>query len=287
MTDSAGRGWNGDELIDKATANFNAAEHEPPVVIGHPRENAPAYGWVSGLRKTLKHGRAVLEARLSQVVPEFEEAVRRGLYKKRSASFYPDGRLRHVGFLGATPPAIKGLADIAFEEGEEIIEFIEQEKPKMEMKDFIEALKFWKSEIEPPKAGQTDDKNFSEADLQARVDEALKAKEAEFAEREARMKAAQGVNARIDKLVSDGKVPPALVEMGLREFVEAIDGGATEINFNEAKAKPSEMFFSFLEKLGGLGLFKETATKDAASADFKEAETDEELGRRIAAKVAG
>ena len=35
-------------------------------------------------------------------------------YEKRSASFYPDGRLRHVGFLGAAPPAVKGLAGIAF-----------------------------------------------------------------------------------------------------------------------------------------------------------------------------
>ena len=44
-------------------------------------------------------------------------------FKKRSASFYPPGHpanptpdrpyLRHVGFLGAQPPAVKGLADFA------------------------------------------------------------------------------------------------------------------------------------------------------------------------------
>ncbi len=58
-----------------------------------------------------------------------------GRYKKVSASFYqPDSPnnpvptgvfyLRHVGFLGAQPPAIKGLKDIAFNENEEgVIEF--------------------------------------------------------------------------------------------------------------------------------------------------------------------
>jgi hypothetical protein len=42
--------------------------------------------------------------------------VKRGLFKKRSISLYPDLTLRHIGFLGAMPPAIKGLADIKFRE---------------------------------------------------------------------------------------------------------------------------------------------------------------------------
>ena len=48
--------------------------------------------------------------------------------KKRSASFYPDGRLRHVGFLGAAPPAVKGLADIGFTAEEDHITFDFQEQ---------------------------------------------------------------------------------------------------------------------------------------------------------------
>ncbi|MBF0531033.1 MAG: hypothetical protein HQK55_17555, partial [Deltaproteobacteria bacterium] len=39
QVDSAGRSHNGDELIDQAVAGFNAVQHEPPVVIGHPAEN--------------------------------------------------------------------------------------------------------------------------------------------------------------------------------------------------------------------------------------------------------
>ena len=53
-------------------------------------------------------------AKAKQVVPEFTEALKNGLYKKRSISLDKEGKLRHVGFLGAAAPAVKGLADIQF-----------------------------------------------------------------------------------------------------------------------------------------------------------------------------
>lgn len=119
--DSSGHVHDGTALIDKAVSTFNAARHEPPVVIGHPADNAPAYGWVDAIKK--KAGGALGEpalllAKFRQVQPEFEDMVRRGLFKKRSAAFYPDGSLRHIGFLGAMPPAIKGLPDVAFTEAD-------------------------------------------------------------------------------------------------------------------------------------------------------------------------
>jgi hypothetical protein len=114
QTDSAGRVHDGTALIDKAVSTFNAARHEPPVVIGHPKENGPAFGWVEGLKK---QGDLLL-AKFKQVEPSFADMVKRGLFKKRSAAFYPDGSLRHIGFLGAMPPAIKGLPDVAFAEAD-------------------------------------------------------------------------------------------------------------------------------------------------------------------------
>jgi hypothetical protein len=123
QTDSAGteRSWTEADL-DHAVQNFNPAKHEPPVVIGHPKENLPAYGWVDGLKR---QGLTLL-ARFKQVAPEFSQMVQEGRFKKRSVSFYPDGTLRHVGFLGAMPPAVKGLKDIAF--GEEEIAVYEYEE---------------------------------------------------------------------------------------------------------------------------------------------------------------
>lgn len=123
QVDSRGNEHDGDKIIDKAVATFDPGTHEPPVTVGHPKDNAPAFGWVETVRKTAKDGTNMLLAKFRQVVPEFERAVEKGLYKKRSASFYPDGRLRHVGFLGAAPPAVKGLADLNFDDQDEAITF--------------------------------------------------------------------------------------------------------------------------------------------------------------------
>jgi len=114
--DSQGREHDGNALIDKAVAKFNAAVHEPPACIGHPADNAPAFGWVEGLRTAQGDKGKLLLAKFKQVEPNFAGMVQQGLFKKRSAAFYPDGTLRHVAFLGAAPPAVKGLPDMAFSE---------------------------------------------------------------------------------------------------------------------------------------------------------------------------
>lgn len=112
-----------------SAAAYDPALHEAPLVVGHPRHDAPAYGWV----KSLSVG-AGLEAEPHQVDPAFAEMVGRGAFKKISASFYsPDSQgnpvpgvyyLRHVGFLGAQPPAVKGLRSPEFADGEAgIVEF--------------------------------------------------------------------------------------------------------------------------------------------------------------------
>ena len=121
--DANGVEHDGDALIDQAIATFDPQTHEPPLTVGHPKDNAPAFGWVEGLKKAVRDGKAVLLAKFKQVVPEFASAVEQGLFKKRSASFYPDGRLRHVGFLGAAPPAVKGLADLSFKDGGDCLVF--------------------------------------------------------------------------------------------------------------------------------------------------------------------
>lgn len=97
--------------------------HEAPITVGHPKDNLPAYGWIAGLATG---SAGSMDAVPSQVEPTFEEMVASGRFKKRSASFYmPDSPnnpvpgvyyLRHVAFLGAQPPAVKGLKDVAFSE---------------------------------------------------------------------------------------------------------------------------------------------------------------------------
>lgn len=120
-TDSDGntKEWT-DEDLDQIAASYIPEENEAPVVIGHPTENAPAYGWVEKLKKDGD----TLYAKFKDLVPKFVDMVKKGRFKKRSISLYPDLSLRHIGFLGAMAPAIKGLKAIAFSGGEGItIEF--------------------------------------------------------------------------------------------------------------------------------------------------------------------
>ncbi len=117
------------EDLAELASSYDPAVHEAPVVVGHPKTNAPAYGWV----KRLTLDGDVLKAELGQLDPAFAELVEAGRYKKRSASFWlPKSKgnptpgklaLKHVGFLGAVPPAVKGLKDVEFAQGDEAVEF--------------------------------------------------------------------------------------------------------------------------------------------------------------------
>ncbi|BDV42432.1 hypothetical protein GURASL_13550 [Geotalea uraniireducens] len=100
--------------LDKIVASINPGYHEPPVVIGHPSDNAPAFGWVAAGRRV----GVDLYLKYKDVAEEFKEWTQRKLFKKKSISVYPDGSLRHVGYLGAMPPAIKGLPDYQFSDGD-------------------------------------------------------------------------------------------------------------------------------------------------------------------------
>jgi len=114
-TDSSGntRNWTTDDL-DKIVCSFNPAVHEPPLVIGHPADNAPAFGWVAGIKR---EGTG-LYLKYKDVANEFKDWAAKKLFKKKSIALYPDGSLRHIGYLGAMPPAIKGLPDFAFNDGD-------------------------------------------------------------------------------------------------------------------------------------------------------------------------
>nr|DAS18492.1 MAG TPA: hypothetical protein [Caudoviricetes sp.] len=116
--------------LQQAVDAYNINFHESPAVIGHPKHNAPAYGWV----KRLELDGDVLKAEFDQIDPEFAEMVEKGRFKKVSSSFYladsPNNPrpgnlyLRHVGFLGAMPPAVKGLRNPEFADNEQgVVDF--------------------------------------------------------------------------------------------------------------------------------------------------------------------
>lgn len=115
--------------VAQIAASYDPALHGAPIVLGHPKSNDPAWGWVKGL--SVEAG--VLVAEPERVDAAFAEGVEAGRYRYVSASFYtPDDAanpkpgawyLRHVGYLGAQPPAVKGLEAAFAEEPADLVEF--------------------------------------------------------------------------------------------------------------------------------------------------------------------
>ncbi len=97
------------EIIRTIEAKFNESADDAPITVGHPKDNSPAFGWLKRVRSVAADGVVKLQGLGGQIVPEFAEAVGRGIYKKVSIALRPDWSIRHVGFLGGTPPAVKGL----------------------------------------------------------------------------------------------------------------------------------------------------------------------------------
>jgi len=88
-----------------------------PVTIGHPKDNSPKFASIE--RVELEGDMLVAYAK--DLHPEFERALNEKLYDKVSGAFTGD-RLRHIGFLGGTPPAIKALPSFSFKSDEEYTE---------------------------------------------------------------------------------------------------------------------------------------------------------------------
>lgn len=291
-TDGAGqkKEWTLDDLT-RMVETYDPAEHEAPVVIGHPLTNGPAYGWV---KKIGIEGDTLWAE--TEIVPELDDLLQRGIYKKRSISLYEDGRLRHIGFLGATPPAIKGLPDIAFRQEEKAIDLQEDMNEFTEEKEEPIMTKFWdwltaKAKEEgveiniPPQFSEAEMKATIDAEVAKKVEEATRAKEAEFAEarskldaeiaaREKAIREAEAATRRTEivqfceGLLTKGTLTPAMMQhgMGMVNFLEQIAAIETTIEFGEGDTKekqtPVDFMRSFLARLPKAIEFREIAGSD-------------------------
>lgn len=287
-----------------AVAAYDPAVHEAPIVVGHPKDNAPAYGWIKGL--SFDEAGAVV-AEPAQVDTQFAEMVSAGRFKKRSASWYlPDAPnnpkpgtyyLRHVGFLGAQPPAVKGLKDVNFADDEPgVVEFADAgwvanlvatfarrmreffisefglEKADTVVPDYLvsdlEAEGRKPAEVAPatPSFSEGNQQMTKEIEaLQAQLQAANEARQAaekkleqqaaEFAERERRIAereaaiARADVEARVEALVKEGKVLPAMKKATVDFAMTLADAEAT-YDFGEGeKAKKVTQRGLYLEQL--------------------------------------
>ena len=250
-----------------------------PMVIDHPELNGPAFGWVDELR--VNNG--CLERKFSDVNSQFEDAVKAKAFRKRSDAFYLNPKdaplglvpaLRHVGFLGAKIPAIKGIADIQFSEDEgktvdvevdTAITFSEGDTETMKDEDVKKTIRESVAEFfEPLKkmfsGEKTADGSLSEADTQQLIEAAMKKAEASFTEKLTALETKNtdlqrqidtqtdgSKRAQAEKLFAGfaekGILPPALKER-VTNLMEALAGipdkRVTVIEFSEEGGKPVE-----------------------------------------------
>ena len=195
--------------LNECAAAYSPGRSEAPIVVGHPTMNGPAYGWV----KEVIAKPDGLYAVPHQMNPAFADVVRQGAYKKVSGAFYaPEAPtnpcpgkyyLRHVGFLGATAPAIKGLREVQFADEEEILCFSEDPSTLREHRFAMQGYEIRERE--------------------------LSAREVAFAEREATMRAAErrmrqdADAATVAAAVHGGRLPKGLAPLVIAIFADLTD----------------------------------------------------------------
>jgi hypothetical protein len=259
--DYGDKGKYSDDDIAELAATYDPKADEAPIVIGHPKLNAPAFGWVKELKAFTEDTTFAksLYAKLHQVNPDFEAAVKAGSFKKRSVALFrgEDGklRLRHVGFLGAMAPEVKGLADATFSGADfQVVEFNQEEVVDQNQQNkFFESLR----EFFGLKAGEKV-VLFTEAQVTEKVNAATKPLQdkldahaaAATASAEKAKTFSERATEAVRKLKDAGKWIPAFDKMQLPALFADLAKSETVVTFGEgdkAKQKPAlELFADFI-----------------------------------------
>ncbi len=284
--------------LQRTAAAYDPAKFDAPLVLGHPKTDDPAYGWV----KRLSYAAGKLFAEIDDLEPAFSEAVSKKRYKKISASFYAPAHpgnpvpgtyyLRHVGFLGAAAPAVKGLKPVSFADAEALtFDFAEgngnPEEAKAagilgKIKELI-AEKFGDGDAEKavpaedlaaleekPAAAEknvekTDDPTKKDEDKEKEKQESsFTEREAALAKREKELKHAENEQF-LDTLISAGRLMPGMKNKVLN-FMDALANGDA-LSFSE-KADTFREILTALPKVVEFSEKSKPETPSAQTASF-------------------
>lgn len=210
----------------------NKGSNPAPVVIGHPEMDSPAYGWIKGAK--VKADKLVLK--LGELNKDFVDALKTGAYKTRSIAMYADGMIKHLGFLGAYKPAIKGLAPFSFKENNQTIliyNFTEENMADEKTVNDLQKKVAWYEKIfawlktsdnfaEPPveKPAEIPSQpavNFAEFEAMKAENEALKNTIAEI-EKKKTEKPPEDMRAFCESLVKEGLLRPVDVDIEVQNL---------------------------------------------------------------------
>lgn len=244
------------EQIAELAASYPARTAKAPLVLGHPKTDDPAHGWIDGLEVDAKGD---LWGVTSDVTPDLAAAVKAGRYRNVSISYWPKGHksspnpdattLRHVGVLGAAVPAIPGLTPISFaasDPGVVTVEMSAQRWGWQSAKTLLHGLRDWLIEREGKEAADSVMPTYLLDDLDSAAD----------AERDAEPKFSnQSPEAAMPKDDTNPKpvdLAARTAELDAREAELKAREEANAIADAEARAAASTSFAAGLVKEGKL-----------------------------------
>lgn len=241
--------------LSEMASSFDPTKWKAPYVKGHPKDNDPAQGYPESFH--VKDGK--LFAKTKQLFGEFKEQLQKGLFSKISLSIFDrdspsnpsPGKLsiRHVGFLGAVPPAVTGLANVELSSDDKHFE-IElscepefQESLTQKIKSIVAEMLPKKPAAEPELSEQKPNEENTMAELTpdevAKLQADLAAANAKTKELETNL-SMSAKKARDDDfvsfcegLVNEQKMVPAMKDLWV-EFAAQLP--MDEIEFSEGKA---------------------------------------------------
>ncbi|HUU97738.1 MAG TPA: hypothetical protein VM487_18540 [Phycisphaerae bacterium] len=285
--------------------NFAAepAGEEVPVCFDH-EEKGESLGWVAGVKAAGKK----LVCKLRNVSQKLCDAVNSRKFPNRSVRLErkEDGtwRLRHLSFLGAKPPAVKGMGWVCLGDngGTQFID--------VAFEDVVLDSEGPETEITMPEQTQEQSHTVTLADMSAQYEAEVKdleaklsaqmaemeAKEARLAELEAeRVKLAARDREReiasfADGQLAKGQWAPAFDKMGIRTFMAQLDAageGDVELADPAQAGKTTKSlgawFKGFMEKLPKIVDLSRVVDDDAQNSHLVDLKDREALDRTVKA----
>ncbi|MDD7908631.1 hypothetical protein PUV47_01770 [Pseudovibrio exalbescens] len=270
----------GDELSALAE-RYDAKVNPVPVVVGHPKTNAPAYGWVQSFSYDEASERLVAE--VGDLDPAFTEAVEAGRYKKISMSFFQPGAPsnpagnelypRHVGFLGGAAPAVSGLKPVEFAEGDDVVTIEFGERAFKDVAGLFRRIREFFIEEHGKETADKVIPNWEVNWIDEAEDTLPAAEFSEFSETE------EDDQVRNPKTPKSNPKPEESTEFATREAALAVREAALQARERQARSKEHEDFADNLVGEGRLAsghkprvvaLLNGLAQADAGSVDFAE-----------------
>lgn len=288
------------DLENIANTYNNQKEHKAPLVIGHPQTEAPAHGWVEELKKE----GGDLFAKISNFSNEIVNAIKEKKYLFPSISLYGNGLLRHIGLLGAVPPAVKGLGEFELSDdiqGVDVVQFTFNENfekhgtviydiktdTEPNIKDELEAYKIKTEQLEKELSKLkefADNTQVLQVEITTLADEKAKAEE-KLNELNVKLQLLQ-FEQYLNEKIAYGTLTPALANQVLK-ILEALNSvemseevnGVKVFEFSEkndkgeivkVKQNPIEVFKSFIDSLPKIINFNEQQKKPQTDDDTKE-----------------